>query len=193
MNKQSKYRDEVLKLRSKGLGYTEISRIVGCTPSTAFYLDHPEYREKIRTRINNNPVAVLKRKLASFNRIKKKANKPPAQSSILIRLKQKMAAFFYEKGKEKTQEEIESKMEISYDELIVRLQENPKCYLTGVDIDLNKPSTYQLDHMIPRCRGGQNTLENMGLCTKEANMAKNDMTPDEFINFCKLVVANSQK
>jgi 5-methylcytosine-specific restriction endonuclease McrA len=71
-----------------------------------------------------------------------------------------------------------------------KLGEHPVCYLTGEQIDINKPNTYQFDHIIPRSRGGQSTLDNLGICTKRANLSKSDMTPDEFFNFCKIVLEN---
>ena len=58
----------------------------------------------------------------------------------------------------------------------------------GEQLDITKPRDYVFDHMIPRSRGGDNSLDNLGLCTKQANMAKSDLTPEEFIQFCKKVL-----
>ena len=80
------------------------------------------------------------------------------------------------------------KPSFSVDDVIKKFGEHPTCYLTGEPIDIFKPRTYNFDHKIPRSRGGDNSLDNLGLCTKKANHAKYNMTPDEFINFCKKVV-----
>ncbi len=80
------------------------------------------------------------------------------------------------------------KPEITADQIISMFNQNPVCYLTGDQIDINKPRTYNFDHIIPRSKGGQNTLDNLGICTKVVNMAKNDMSPDEFFNLCKKVL-----
>ena len=77
---------------------------------------------------------------------------------------------------------------LSVEDVLKKFGENPVCYLTGQSIDLSKPSTYHLDHIIPRSRGGNNSLDNLGLCTKQANQAKTNMTPDELINLCKVIL-----
>jgi 5-methylcytosine-specific restriction endonuclease McrA len=77
---------------------------------------------------------------------------------------------------------------ITIEELIERFGETPVCYLTGQPIDINHPRTYQFDHKVPSSRGGTNTIENLGICTKQANQAKSDMTHDEFVEFCKSVL-----
>ncbi len=74
------------------------------------------------------------------------------------------------------------------DDVIKKFGENPKCYLTGDPIDIYKPSTYHFDHIVPISRGGTNTIDNLGICTKAANQAKHSMTHTEFIDFCRRVI-----
>jgi 5-methylcytosine-specific restriction endonuclease McrA len=59
------------------------------------------------------------------------------------------------------------------------------CALTGVK--LNKTS--QLDHILPKARGGNDCIENLQWLSQEANLAKRDLTDDEFINLCASVMA----
>jgi hypothetical protein len=76
----------------------------------------------------------------------------------------------------------------SADDIINKFGDEPTCYLTGVKIDIYATSSYHFDHIIPVSRGGSNTLDNLGICSKHVNLAKRDMTPDEFIFMCKQVV-----
>lgn len=68
------------------------------------------------------------------------------------------------------------------------LSENPICYLTGAVINLEDPSSFQLDHKVPRSRGGDNSQANLALTTKWANQAKSDMLPEEFVTVCRAVL-----
>jgi 5-methylcytosine-specific restriction endonuclease McrA len=84
-----------------------------------------------------------------------------------------------------------SKSTFTVKDVIEKFGENPICYLTGEQIDINKPRTYHFDHIIPRSRGGDSSIDNLGICTKRANLAKHDMTPDEFEHLCKRVLEHN--
>lgn len=58
------------------------------------------------------------------------------------------------------------------------------CGLTGQPLDFE---TAQLDHIIPRCRGGGNVIENVRWVSKEANEAKGGMLDEEFLALCQQV------
>ena len=81
--------------------------------------------------------------------------------------------------------------DITIQDLINKFGENPKCYLTGDDIDINDIKSYQFDHVIPKSRGGDNSLDNIQIATKTANLSKSDMTPDEFFFLCKKVLEHN--
>ncbi len=83
-------------------------------------------------------------------------------------------------------------MNFTVDEVIEKFGENPRCYLTGERINIHKPRTYQFDHIIPKSRGGTSDIDNLGICTKQANLAKSDMTLDEFMNLCNVVLQNAK-
>jgi 5-methylcytosine-specific restriction endonuclease McrA len=59
------------------------------------------------------------------------------------------------------------------------------CALTGRPLD----SAAELDHIIPRTRGGKNTAANAQWLCGVANQAKRAMLDSEFIAFCREVVA----
>ena len=67
------------------------------------------------------------------------------------------------------------------------------CYLTGDPIDIYDLSSYQFDHIIPRSRGGSSDIDNLGLCTKEANYAKGNKTPEELLELCMKIVEHNKK
>lgn len=54
------------------------------------------------------------------------------------------------------------------------------CALTGRRLDRSA----QLDHKVPRARGGGDELANLQWLSPEANLAKRDLTDDEFAALC---------
>ena len=67
------------------------------------------------------------------------------------------------------------------------------CYLTGVKINVDQPKTYSLDHRVPVAHGGSNDLENLEICSLQANKAKADLTLDEFYKLGEDVLAWKKK
>lgn len=78
-------------------------------------------------------------------------------------------------------------------QLLEKIGENPVCYLTGRPIDLKDSRSYNLDHIVARSKGGDNSLGNCQIACRDANQAKNDLTYDEFIQLCKDVLANHER
>ncbi len=74
------------------------------------------------------------------------------------------------------------------EQLLNKIGPNPKCYLTGESIDLLNSSSYSLDHIIPRSRGGDNSLENCNICLRKINSMKTDLTLEEFYSNCAKVL-----
>jgi 5-methylcytosine-specific restriction endonuclease McrA len=56
------------------------------------------------------------------------------------------------------------------------------CALSGRKLDIR---TAELDHIIPRSRGGSDNLENLRLVCPEANSAKGSLTDRELILLCQ--------
>jgi 5-methylcytosine-specific restriction endonuclease McrA len=54
------------------------------------------------------------------------------------------------------------------------------CALTGVRLD----RTAELDHIIPKARGGKDDIENLRWVSHEVNFAKRDLTDAEFVALC---------
>ena len=170
--------DKIFKLRSQNKSYNEISKELNCSKSTITYYLCKGAKERNYER-NKKRRSLLKpylKKLEKFRYIKiytPKTNNKNIKKAIYDKLR----AF---------NNKVSQNM-ITEEQLLNKIGPNPTCYLTGLPIDLNKPHTYEFDHIIPSSRGGDNSIDNLGLCTKQANRAKGNMTKDEFINLCKLV------
>jgi CRISPR/Cas system Type II protein with McrA/HNH and RuvC-like nuclease domain len=78
-------------------------------------------------------------------------------------------------------------MDKSVNDIVEEIKAKPYCYLTGQQIDLTDPKSYELDHITPRSKGGLNELSNMGLASSAANRAKHDLTLEEFFKLCSNV------
>lgn len=171
----------IISLRKTGLSYQQIANQLGCSKSLiTYYCSHQgKYKHLQRTRkrraINHPYIS----KYEDF--IRQTSIKPNKQITLTI------TKLLYDKLRRFTNRQ----MNITKEQLIAKIGTNPKCYLTGDEIDINSPRTYQFDHIIPRSRGGDNSLDNLGICTRQANLSKSDMTPDEYINHCKKVLQNA--
>ena len=51
--------------------------------------------------------------------------------------------------------------------------------------------SYNLDHVTPRSRGGDNSLDNLGITTPIANKSKTNLTTEEYLELCKKVLENN--
>lgn len=81
----------------------------------------------------------------------------------------------------------------SLSQLKNKIGNTPICYLTGEPIDLMRPETYSLDHIIPISRGGKSSIENVGLVKLDVNYAKHNLMPNEFIALCHRVASHNPR
>lgn len=81
----------------------------------------------------------------------------------------------------------------SVEDLINKYGENTKCYLTGKDINLLDTSNYHFDHFIPIAKGGNCDLDNLRVCSIEANRMKTDLLYEDFLDLCLLILKNAGK
>ena len=185
-------KEKILQLRGAGYTYDQIVKELGCSKGTVSYHCGVGQKEKTlhRTRELRKKYHPFKRKIEGFSTIFISNSKVSSKLSVQ-KLIQKKIYNFVAKDRKMKYHRYQSP-EFTIEDVLDKFGDTPKCYLTGQHIDINKPSTYHFDHIIPRSRGGDNSLDNLGICTKKANEAKGDMTPDEFLNLCKQVISHSE-
>ena len=175
--------EKMQKLRSQGKTYQQIADELGCCKSTiCYHLGLGQKQKAYQRLLKRHPMV---KKIEFFSSVKPFKQKPKTTNSTKQLLKSKIYTFF--KGTEMSKTEYNTPT-FTVNDVFKKFGETPKCYLTGDDIDLNRPRTYQFDHIIPRSRGGSNDIDNLGICTKQANHSKSDMMMDEYLNHCKKVL-----
>jgi predicted transcriptional regulator len=177
---------KIKNLRDSGMSYRQIQSELGCSKgSISYYLgvgqkdktserrsksrssQHPYHRkiERFQGKVLNTPLT--KKQICQFKKL----------------ITDKIRAFFMNRKTRKFETPT-----FTVEDVINKFGENLECYLTGDKIDIYKPRTYHFDHKTPPCKGGDNSIDNLGICTKEANMAKSDSTLEEFLVFCQKVI-----
>lgn len=177
------YRKEaILKLRKQGKTYSEIQKALGCSKSTISY-HCGNGNEKLRVQAQVKKRKPICKKVSSF--------KGRCTKADYRKFRSKLKTFRRRSHSNKTQSKsIVNNISKNYScqDVINKIGASPICYLTGARIDLNKPQTYNLDHIVPSSKGGTNDLDNLGICLKEANQAKGDLTISELIQLCKAIL-----
>lgn len=183
-HRKIKMKQKILELRQKKLSYRTIKSILGCSLSTVAFHCGKGQKEKNanRTRKNRLKQHPFKSKMDRFIYRKQKQRKYDGncKSNLKKQLRDKLYDF--------KSQGINMNQNYTIEDIVTKFGENPVCYLTGEPIDINKPSTYEFDHIIPVSRGGDNSLDNLQIATRKANQSKRNMTPDELIFFCKKIL-----
>lgn len=180
------FKNDIIRLRNEGRSYNDISKELGCSKTIVSY--HINESTRSRAKLHAQKVHPFQTKLYRFNRTdcvpKNTAYERKRKKTVNDRLLAKIRTF----NRQGAAGTMYDKKSFTIQDIIAKFGEKPKCYLTGIEIDIYETHTYEFDHIIPRSRGGQNTLDNLGIVIKRANQAKNNMTPDEFKNLCKLIL-----
>lgn len=163
------FKQQILELRKKGFTYKKIQETLGCNKSTVSYHCNKNRQEKMRqyqrkydreSRAGNYPIKALTQKIRRFHR------------TLTTRTSTDYISISF-----------------SVDDLIQKIGLNPKCSLTGIDINLADPETYSLDHIIPKSKGGSCTIDNCQIVCSAVNKAKHDLYMEDFIQLCKNVIS----
>lgn len=176
-NNQPRKKD-ILRLREQGCTYKEIQDKLGCSKSViSYHCGEGTEKKRVQER-NRTERHKLSRKVSSF--------KCRASRTIF---RAKLKTFKRRSRKSRTHTIVNNISEpFNTKDVLSKFEDNPVCYLTGTPIDLNKPETYHFDHIVPTSKGGTNDLSNLGICTREANYAKNDLSLDELYNLCEKIL-----
>ena len=179
----TKHRDDILRLRAEGKSYREIQKELGCSSSTVSYHLGAGQKEKAKERKEKSKT--LREKIDAFKAptIEKEFKESPKSHDWKMR--EKVRRF-----QMKDRNDTSPILEWTYEELQEKMKDIDSCYLTGRPIDTDDYTTFQLDHIIPRCLGGTNKLENVGVATPQANYAKGAMSLEDFLALCVDVVVH---
>ena len=183
--KENDYKNKVLELRSLGWSYNKIANELGCSKSTVSYYLSDTTKEKVKHRSKrwkseNTWQDTLCHKLSNFRLRKNKDAKRTMCQDWNKKLRTAVSTF-------RRSLSMKPNNNYTYKDVIEYFGGTiVTCELTGQTIDLTKDD-YQIDHIIPVSRGGTNELENMAFVIPQVNLAKSNLTNDEFVELCKQV------
>ena len=163
-------KEKILQLRNEGKTYKQIQEILKCSKSTISYYCGVGQKEKTKKRTQKRRENILLEKVSAFRYRKFRNNREKIRR-------------FTKRDNENgfTNKNIEPNF--SWVDVLEKFGEITICYLSGEKINL-LIDTYCLDHIIPHSRGGDNSIDNLGITNNIVNRMKTDLTPDEFINWC---------
>lgn len=175
------HKENILRLRAEGKTYNQIQAELGCSKGTISYHCGEGQKEKNRkckakNRARDNHYDKVYRFLAEKIPTTARVGKNDKKA-----FREKIRDFH-----RYLKQEAEEKF--TTEEFKEKFKDVEECYLTGRPIDFSDTRTYQLDHIVPRSRGGTNSISNCGLAVKEANYAKGNQSLEEFIMMCYDVV-----
>lgn len=173
-------KEKILELRSKGYTYDQIQQELGCSKGTISYHCGDGQKEKTNERNRKNWKKLIHSKIEAFNKIKKLKKKSLKRNLDIKLIYSKICKF---------NGDSDNMNNLKLEEFMEKYEgKEVKCYLTGDLIDITKPRTYEFDHIIPKSRNGDSSIENLGICTRQANRSKSDMTCEEYLELCKKVI-----
>lgn len=180
------YKNNILELRNKGYTYDQIVNELHCSKGTVSYYCGTDQKNKTlyrneRIRYSNLLRYLIGKKVSSFKiegEIKQSKNIYKVSYKLRVRIKC-LQFCNVQKIKDLT---------MTPEDILKRLVSNPNCELTGRPLDIQNTHSWHLDHIIPRSKGGSNTLDNCQIVCRQANVAKSNLLPEEFLQLCNDVI-----
>jgi CRISPR/Cas system Type II protein with McrA/HNH and RuvC-like nuclease domain len=166
--------NRIIELKKEGYSYNKIMKELNCSKGTISYYLGNNQKEKTKNRNNKTktkPEFVLQKKLYAFR----------YRDSLGKRILSKVRDFQRREGSK-----LFSAQEINFsiDDFLLKIGNEPKCYLSGELINLYDTKSYSIDHIVPASKGGDNTIENAGILSSSVNKMKSDITVKEFLEKC---------
>jgi len=166
-------KEQILELRKTIKSHREIAKIVGCSITNVDYHCNEKckakssaYTKKRRERLKNSNV-----KRGGLNRL----------------LHIKVSSFRNRRVKG-----VMTKLEgdINTEQVLNKFGIETSCYITGTPINILTDS-YHFDHIIPVSKGGDCSIDNLGIASVQANRAKHDLTLEELHKLCKTILQHA--
>jgi hypothetical protein len=170
-------KEEILRLRSEGKTYDQICEILNCSKGTVSYHCGNGQKEKTDDRRKNRRKNILLSKVDGF----KYSNKNFVENVRKFQKRDNSVNGCVNKDIETT---------FTWEDVVEKFGIETICYLSGEKINLTN-NNYQLDHIIPSSRGGDNSFKNLGITHKITNYMKGDLTPEELIDWCKKILKHN--
>ena len=185
-------KEKITELRSDGCSYREIQHKLKCSKSTISYHCGVGQKEKNNNRQLKNRLNIktkITKKIETFSTVYSLTDQWDKNLlSFKLKIRIKIVGFNKMSGKRNSKY---IKPSFTTEQLMDKIGDDPICYLTGQKINLGNTKSWHLDHIIPRSKGGENTLENANICTKQANQAKFDNNLEDFFELCKSVLEHN--
>lgn len=182
-------RERILELKEQGLSYGQIQARMGCSKGTISYHCGAGQKGKVRERTKKRRLCPLRTKMEAFKYSKKKELQDPFVEVFRPKnhcLRDKLIHFARIGTKANR---MGYRFMFKLKDLIKKIGSDPRCYWTGRKIDLSSRRSYHLDHLVPRSRGGDNSLDNCVLACREANQGKGDGLGGEYVQTsCEVAV-----
>lgn len=183
-------KEDILELRSQGKSYNDICQILNCSKGLVGY--HCGEGQKAKTQLRRARGRKQLRQIIS-SRIERFSARHSSEwkysSTTTFKKMMKARLEGFSKMSKMSKEYV--KPEFSVEDLIKKIGDSPVCYISGKPIDLSDRRSWAIDHIVPRSRGGNNSIGNAGICDSTINMSKSNMLPEEFFEMCKMVLENN--
>ena len=163
-------KEKIIELKNEGKSYRQIQKILNCSKGTISYHLGINQKEKTNNRTKKRRENKLIHKLDTFKYYKKLR-----VGSMAFQKKDNDIKNRYNKNFEKT---------FTWEDVIQKYGEDTICYLSGEKINLINDTHYNLDHIVPRSRDGNNELENLGILHETVNQMKGNLLNEELIDWC---------
>ena len=172
-------KEEILKLRDEGKTYNQIKLILGCSKSTISYHLGEGQKDKTKKRIKKRRENILVRKTDTFNSRKYERNNIESVRK-------------FQKRDNSVKGKVNSNITESFTwkDVLEKYGNITNCYLSGEKINLYE-NNYNFDHIIPVSRGGDNSIDNLGILHKVVNQMKSDLIPTELIEWCVKILEHN--